>query len=207
MVGSVHPVQTIELMAELERIGYDGAIYFDTFPDQGGADPVAEAETNIALTERLRAVAAELAASAALAEAVARQDAPAATRIVARAPLRFSAMIDVLVAGSLHLDVVVDAPRLPRLDETLMGRSVAYRLGGKGGNQAIAAARMGARTAMAGRVGSDRFSAQILAELDAAGVDRPPGRTGKRSVRHERCDRGRVGQLRRRRGLGCKSGL
>ena len=70
-------------------------------------------------------------------------------------------MIDVLVAGSLHLDVVVDAPRLPRLDETLMGRSVAYRLGGKGGNQAIAAARMGARTAMAGRVGSDRFSAQI----------------------------------------------
>ena len=85
MVGSVHPVQTIELMAELERIGYDGAIYFDTFPDQGGADPVAEAETNIALTERLRAVAAELAASAALAEAVARQDAPAATRIVARA--------------------------------------------------------------------------------------------------------------------------
>ena len=81
-------------------------------------------------------------------------------------------MIEVLVAGSLHLDVIVDAPRLPRLDETLMGRSVAYRLGGKGGNQAVAAARMGARTAMAGRVGSDRFSAQILAELDAAGVDR-----------------------------------
>ena len=81
-------------------------------------------------------------------------------------------MIEVLVAGSLHLDVIVHAPRLPRLDETLIGRSVAYRLGGKGGNQAVAAARMGARTAMAGRVGSDRFSAQILAELDAAGVDR-----------------------------------
>ena len=81
-------------------------------------------------------------------------------------------MIDVVVAGSLHLDVVVDAPRLPRLDETLVGSSVDYRLGGKGANQAVAAARMGARTAMAGQVGSDRFADQILAELDAAGVDR-----------------------------------
>ena len=81
-------------------------------------------------------------------------------------------MIDVVVAGSLHLDVVVEAPRLPHLDETLVGRSVDYRLGGKGANQAVAAARMKARTAMAGQVGSDRFADQILAELDAAGVDR-----------------------------------
>ena len=42
-------------------------------------------------------------------------------------------MTDVFVVGALHLDVVVDAPRLPRLDETLMGHSVAYRFGGKGG--------------------------------------------------------------------------
>lgn len=84
MVGSVHPLQTVELLVELERIGYSGAIYFDTFPDQGGADPAAEAETNIALTEQLRVVAAALAQDPALTEAMARQDAPATTRIVAR---------------------------------------------------------------------------------------------------------------------------
>ncbi|MCX7889936.1 MAG: PfkB family carbohydrate kinase [Rhodobacteraceae bacterium] len=79
---------------------------------------------------------------------------------------------DILVAGALHLDVVVTAPRLPRLDETLAGRSVAYPLGGKGGNQAVAAARMGAAAAMAGRVGTDAFGAALLDALDAAGVDR-----------------------------------
>lgn len=80
-------------------------------------------------------------------------------------------MSDVFVVGALHLDVVVDAPRLPMLDETLMGQAVAYRLGGKGGNQAMAAARMGASVAMAGRVGDDTFAAQILTELEAGGVD------------------------------------
>ena len=85
MVGSVHPVQTVELLVELDRIGYGGVIYFDTFPDQGGADPVAEATANIALTERLRAIAAELRENPVLREATERQDAPAATRIVARA--------------------------------------------------------------------------------------------------------------------------
>lgn len=81
-------------------------------------------------------------------------------------------MAGVLVVGALHLDVVVDAPRLPMLDETLFGSAVVYRLGGKGGNQAVAAARMGAPTAMAGQVGRDVFGEQLLAGLDAAGVDR-----------------------------------
>lgn len=79
---------------------------------------------------------------------------------------------EILVVGALHLDVVVEAPHLPAIDETVVGRSVAYRFGGKGGNQAVSAARMGARVAMAGRVGPDRFGAQILAALDDAGVDR-----------------------------------
>lgn len=79
---------------------------------------------------------------------------------------------DILVVGALHLDVVVDAPHLPAPDETVVGHSVAYRFGGKGGNQAVAAARMGARVAMAGQVGADRFGAQIIATLDAAGVNR-----------------------------------
>ncbi len=85
MVGTVHPVQTVELFVELERIGYDGAIYFDTFPDHGGLDPVAEARTNIRLTERLRAVAAGLTGDTALAAAIARQDAAISMRIVAEA--------------------------------------------------------------------------------------------------------------------------
>ena len=85
MVGTVHPVQTVELFVELDRIGYDGVIYFDTFPDQGGLDPVEEARTNIHIVERLRTVAAGLAGHAALAEAISRQDAAASMRIVADA--------------------------------------------------------------------------------------------------------------------------
>lgn len=85
MAGSVHPVQTVELFVALQRAGYDGVIYFDTFPDQGGMDPVAEARANIRLTERLRAIAAGLTGDRALAEAVARQDAAASMRIVTQA--------------------------------------------------------------------------------------------------------------------------
>ena len=84
MVGSVHPVQTVELLVELQRMGYDRVIYFDTFPDHGGLDPVAEARTNILMVERLRKVAGQLAADAALAEAISRQDAAASMTIVAR---------------------------------------------------------------------------------------------------------------------------
>jgi xylose isomerase len=85
MAGTVHPVQTVELLVELIRQGHDGVIYFDTFPDQTGLDPAAEAAANVALVERLRAVAATLADDADLAAAIARQDAAASQRIVARA--------------------------------------------------------------------------------------------------------------------------
>jgi ribokinase len=77
----------------------------------------------------------------------------------------------ILVAGSLHLDVIVNAPYLPRADETVTGSAVAYAAGGKGGNQAIAAARMGARVVMAGRVGSDGFAGRLRDALTGAGVD------------------------------------
>lgn len=78
----------------------------------------------------------------------------------------------IMVVGSLHYDVVVNAERLPGLDETLPGHSVGYLCGGKGGNQAVAAALHGAPTAMAGRVGSDAFGQTLLENLDRAGVDR-----------------------------------
>lgn len=79
---------------------------------------------------------------------------------------------DVVVLGSLHLDVMVDAPALPRLGETAVGTGWGFKCGGKGGNQAIEAARQGARTAMVGRVGEDDFGRRLLAHLDAGGVDR-----------------------------------
>ncbi|MEL6168724.1 MAG: PfkB family carbohydrate kinase [Pseudomonadota bacterium] len=80
-------------------------------------------------------------------------------------------MTDILVAGSLHWDTIVRAPRLPRSDETLMGTDVHHRFGGKGGNQALAAARMGARVAMAGATGDDADGGRLRAALTEAGVE------------------------------------
>lgn len=79
--------------------------------------------------------------------------------------------MDVLVIGALHHDVIVNAPRLPELDETLKGKSVAYALGGKGGNQALSAARHGAKTAFAGAIGSDEAGRSMKSQLQSGGVD------------------------------------
>lgn len=80
-------------------------------------------------------------------------------------------MSRVFVAGALHLDVILRAPHLPQLDETVTGSGVTYAMGGKGGNQALAAACHGAPVSMAGRVGADDFAQQILDTLTEAGVD------------------------------------
>ena len=80
-------------------------------------------------------------------------------------------MIEVAVVGSLHLDIMVAAPRLPGRDETLVGSSWHYKCGGKGGNQAVAAARFGARTAFGGQTGQDDFGERLRANLVAANVD------------------------------------
>ncbi len=79
--------------------------------------------------------------------------------------------MDVSVIGSLHLDIVVQAPRLPSLDETLVGSAWAYKCGGKGGNQAVAAAQFGARTSMGGCVGDDDFGRRLRKNLKSAGID------------------------------------
>ena len=78
----------------------------------------------------------------------------------------------ILCAGSLHHDVIVEAPGLPRVDQTLTGTGVRTAFGGKGGNQAAAAARAGARVHMAGAVGSDEAAMMLRTALDAAGVRR-----------------------------------
>jgi len=89
----------------------------------------------------------------------------------------------ILCAGSLHHDVIVSAPGLPRLDQTLAGTGLRHAFGGKGGNQAVAAARAGAEVHMAGAVGSDDIAGSLRAALDAAGVRRAmvqthPGASG-----------------------------
>jgi ribokinase len=77
----------------------------------------------------------------------------------------------VVVLGSLHLDIMVHAPDRPKKGETLPGSAWGYKAGGKGGNQAVAAAQFGARSSMVGRVGNDDFGQRLLGHLRDAGVD------------------------------------
>ncbi|WP_299678672.1 PfkB family carbohydrate kinase [uncultured Roseobacter sp.] len=79
--------------------------------------------------------------------------------------------MSLLVVGALHLDVVLRAPHLPGLDETVTGSAVDYVFGGKGGNQAVAAARLGAKVEFAGRTGADGFGAALRATLTESGVE------------------------------------
>ncbi|MBU1329792.1 MAG: ribokinase [Gammaproteobacteria bacterium] len=78
---------------------------------------------------------------------------------------------NILVIGSLNMDLVVRAPRLPLPGETLSGEQFATVPGGKGANQAVAAARLGARVAMLGCLGDDAYSTQLRAGLAAEGID------------------------------------
>ena len=82
VAGSVHVIQTLELLHVLERLGYRNAIYFDTFPDAVGLDPVAECSVNISAVEGMSRVLDRLRQDEALDEAIARQDAVASQRIL-----------------------------------------------------------------------------------------------------------------------------
>jgi ribokinase len=77
----------------------------------------------------------------------------------------------VVVVGSLHYDIMVDAPDRPRKGETVTGYAWRPKFGGKGGNQAVAAAKAGAEVRMAGAVGADEFGRFLLDGLNAGGVD------------------------------------
>lgn len=84
--------------------------------------------------------------------------------------------MSILVVGALHHDVIVETPALPRVDETLPGDSVRYAFGGKGGNQAVQAGRLGRHfgltVAMAGCIGRDAPGKLMLEALGDAAVDR-----------------------------------
>ena len=77
----------------------------------------------------------------------------------------------IVVVGSLNMDLVVEVPVIPRPGETVLGKNFATFPGGKGANQAVAAARLGARVSMIGRVGKDAFGDQLLASAQADGID------------------------------------
>lgn len=77
----------------------------------------------------------------------------------------------VLVVGSINMDLVVRADRLPAPGETVMGEDLCQFAGGKGANQAVAAARMGATVRMIGSVGEDSFGVTLVESLKADGIE------------------------------------
>lgn len=77
----------------------------------------------------------------------------------------------VVVVGSLNMDLVTRASRLPRAGETLVGQTFSTVPGGKGANQAVASARLGAKVAMVGCVGSDAYGTQLRDALQVEGID------------------------------------
>ncbi len=77
----------------------------------------------------------------------------------------------VVVLGGINMDLVTISARFPQPGETVVGRRFLTYPGGKGANQAVAAARMGAATAMVGRVGDDVFGPQLIETLTASGIN------------------------------------
>lgn len=80
-------------------------------------------------------------------------------------------MPNILVVGSLNADLVVRTPRFPQPGETISGEDLQVIPGGKGANQAVAAARLGANVSMLGRVGKDNFGDFLLDNLQSNHVD------------------------------------
>jgi len=77
----------------------------------------------------------------------------------------------VFVAGSINMDVVATADRHPQVGETVAGKAVLYFPGGKGANQAVAAAKLGASSTLIGRLGTDTFGQELRTFLAAQGID------------------------------------
>lgn len=80
-------------------------------------------------------------------------------------------MKNVLVVGSSNTDLVIRVPRIPRPGETVLGGAFSTAAGGKGANQAVAAARAGGRVAFVARIGDDQFGRESLEGLGRDGID------------------------------------
>jgi len=79
--------------------------------------------------------------------------------------------IHIAIVGSVNMDLVLRTPRMPAVGETIQGREFHQIAGGKGANQAVAAARQGARVSLIGRLGDDAFGAELRQRLLDDGVD------------------------------------
>ncbi|OKK19156.1 ribokinase [Streptomyces sp. CB00455] len=86
-------------------------------------------------------------------------------------------MTAIAVLGSTNMDLVAYVPKAPRLGETVTGHRFRTVPGGKGANQAVAAARSGGKVVMIGAVGADEFGVRLRSALTAAGIDTAPLRT------------------------------
>lgn len=80
-------------------------------------------------------------------------------------------MVDLIVVGSLSVDLVLEVPRCPGKGETIIGSKFSTFVGGKGNNQALAASRAGAKVAMVGRIGKDNFGDRVFASLQKEGIN------------------------------------
>ena len=89
---------------------------------------------------------------------------------------------ELTVVGSINLDLVARVERLPRPGETVSGAELARIPGGKGANQAVAAARLGARVALRGAVGADSFADEALAGLREARIELDVETTGATGI-------------------------
>lgn len=77
----------------------------------------------------------------------------------------------ILVIGSLNMDLSIDLAKMPVIGETILGRGIAYKAGGKGANQACAAGKLGGRVRMLGCVGQDEFGQKLVKSLSESGVE------------------------------------
>ncbi len=98
----------------------------------------------------------------------------------------------IVVVGSINLDLVAATPRIPIAGETVAGLSFQTFPGGKGANQAVAAARLGASVSMVGKLGTDAFGSQLRESLEASqvntdGVDTVPGSSGVALITIDHC--------------------
>jgi ribokinase len=97
---------------------------------------------------------------------------------------------NLVVVGSLNMDLVVSSSRMPRVGETIEGEAIHYIPGGKGANQAVGCAKLGANATMIGAIGDDAFGAQLIDALALAGakterIARLPGvPTGTATILH-----------------------
>lgn len=80
-------------------------------------------------------------------------------------------MKNVVVVGSLNMDLVMEVQRIPKIGETIKGEKMSYLIGGKGSNQAVSACRLGSKVSMIGCVGQDEFGDKMLNHLKEEGIN------------------------------------